>query len=454
MLRFKYTSDFLKQLSDVMNDFIKTLSGIGSVTPAGIRQIDTGPQSEDFNRAMSDLNKQINKFEEARQLIEGLEIDTDDQIMQVIRESLALKKKECVTQLNQMKQKLMQFQRTCQRTGSGNGTSSQQDQHNTEEPNEIDLPDDVISAKRFKVETGPVVQNASSCFANFYLSYALNENNFIYILFEEREGQKHNRKQVICEFEICDGNLVMLRNRKVWSEARTLSKIAISGGKLFGATKEAGQNGSVEQLDVVTLRSRDRNPISPAVQYDKVEHFLLVGTPDKLITMECQENHKNLFSIFANKQQIGQQSADIPPKMHAFRSFYHGDYLFHAGEQSNDLVAVKILEQGELLEQFEVYNLKLEYMNSVHGIVGIDKGSQIYIVAIQGDKLCRLMIYEFTLRPSSNKSIPSIQLVQVEDLKHEVMALIRTANRDKIVFLTVEEKIGILDLNLINDEIN
>ena len=441
----------LSDMGIVMKKVIQTLSGLGSITSSGFLKTNKGPPSDDFYQAMSQLDKQTKKFEEARVFIaEFRRCYSDNKLLRVIHNIISVQEEECNSQIEDMRGKLSQFQRTITHKYTSLLQNEEHINPNETVPEQSGLlpPADIHELSRvFVVQAGEAVHKIASNLANLYLSYALDQSNFIYILFEEHNEQ-NNTKQVICEFEICDGRAVEFRSRKEWPETRTLSKIAISDGKLFGAIKEADQYGTIEELDIDTLRSLDDNPISPPVNYDDVQKFLLVGTPDKLITMECQENHKNLFSIFANKQQIGQQSAAIPPNMHAFRSFYHGDYLFHAGEQSNDLVAVKILEQGELLEQFEVYNLKLEYMNSVHGIVGIDKGSETYMVAIQGDNLSKLMIYKLRLPPSDEEETPSLQLIQVEDLSFKVMALVRTANRDKIAFLTIEEKIGILDLKL------
>ena len=55
------------------------------------------------------------------------------------------------------------------------------------------------------------------------------------------------------------------------------------------------------------------------------------------------------------------------------------------------------------------------------------------------------MIYELDFNKLDILN-PSIDLVQEERLDFKIMALIRTAKRDKLVFVTEDDKMGILEL--------
>ncbi|XP_063716805.1 uncharacterized protein LOC134844176 isoform X2 [Symsagittifera roscoffensis] len=297
--------------------------------------------------------------------------------------------------------------------------------------------------KKLQVLFGPVIDRAANGESEkdtSYLSYAVSyEDNTIRLLFGEQGSTK---KQLISVFNI-EGNKIKLVDSKFLPNKEDARKIAMSNGQLFAAVLNENGIGEIQQIDCSTLKNQGE--LEEHGTYEEVQCFLLIGTPDMLIAMECKEQNVINYTIIQNDKVIKKEQVEIPLKIKSFRSFYHGDYLFHANEHDNDLIAVKWMENGNVLDKFKKYHFNLANIGAIHSIMGIDIGAKIYLVAVQLRKLNRIMIYELNFnRPDILN--PAIALIQEERLDFKIMALIRTAKRDKLVFVTTDEKMGIMEL--------
>ena len=302
---------------------------------------------------------------------------------------------------------------------------------------------DLHEKKPLQVSLGPLIDrvaNGESKKETKYLSYAISyEDNKLRVLFGEQGSTK---KQLVSVFQI-NGNKIERVDSKYWPNKEDPRKIAISNGHLFAASLNENGIGEIQQLDISTLKNQGELEEHGACE--EIQCFLLIGTPDMLIAMECKDQNVIYYTIIQNDKVIKKEHVQIPLRIKSFRTFYHGDYLFHANEHDNDLVAVKWMENGKVLDKFKQYHFNLANIGAIHCIMGIDIGSKIYLVAVQLRKLNRIMIYELDFnRPDILN--PAIDLVQEERLDFKIMALIRTAKRDKLVFVTEDDKMGILEL--------
>ena len=344
--------------------------------------------------------------------------------------------------------KLIKFQRI-QTEGSGanggNGVSSLQNQ------NSVEIFYCPSHPPIFEIQPGPLIEKISSNIG-LYLSYGVGDD-VIYILIEERKGPNQQPTQSVELFALGDGNTIERKASKKWAESGVLGRISIShGGLLFGTCCDDTGKVYLKLLDESeenVIKTDGQWFVEGPMEFRRVGSFIHFGTPERLLITECIGNNQVQLTGFENARKYCQKSFEVPHNMRTMLVFYRNDYIFLANEESNDLVVVKISERGKPVEPFQICNLKMSHMTGVHGIIAIDRGEKIYLVAIQLLNLQRLMIYEVRFPPVSNDPTnfkPEIELAQAHDLNVQVMALIRTLRNDKIVFITIDEQIGVLQL--------